>query len=118
MVTPVTATGDLDESAVERLVDFLLAGGVDGIFVVGTTRRGCVCPALVSAAIGRTHRGPVQRRAMVYAGIGDAHPDDVAVGNDYFHAGMDVAVALLRSLFRYRNCYPGSSRFWAGWRAR
>ena len=40
MVTPILANGDLDEPAVDRLVEFLLRGGVDGIFVLGTTGEG------------------------------------------------------------------------------
>jgi 2-dehydro-3-deoxy-D-pentonate aldolase len=93
MVTPVTTTGQLDEPAVERMVDFLLCGGVDGIFVLGTTGEG------VSVPRERRHRlvehtvSCAKHRAKVYAGIGDLHPNDVAAGNEYFHAGADAVVA-------------------------
>jgi dihydrodipicolinate synthase/N-acetylneuraminate lyase len=92
MVTPVTITGELDEPAVDRLTDFLLAGGVDGIFVLGTTGEGVSVPRacrqqLVERAVAR-----VQGRIKVYAGIGDAHPDEVSVGNDFFQAGVDAVV--------------------------
>jgi len=40
MVTLTTASGLLDEPAAGRLLDFLIAGGVDGIFVLGTTGEG------------------------------------------------------------------------------
>lgn len=93
MMTPITASGQLDEPAVGRLVDFLLAGGVDGIFVLGTTGEGAAVPRefrkrMVECAVARA-----ARRARVYAGIGDSYPDDVAVGNEYFHAGADAVVA-------------------------
>jgi dihydrodipicolinate synthase/N-acetylneuraminate lyase len=40
-VTPLTAGGDaLDEPAIEPLVRFMLAGGVDGTFLCGTTGEG------------------------------------------------------------------------------
>lgn len=92
MVTPVTPGGYLDEPAVHRLVDFLIAGGVDGIFVLGTTGEGVSVPRsfrrhLVECAVTRA-----KGRAKVYAGIGDLYPDDVAAGNEYFHAGADVVV--------------------------
>ena len=93
MVTPVTPGGQLDETAVHRLVDFLVAGGVDGVFVLGTTGEGASVPRsfrrhLVECAVARA-----KGRAKVYAGIGDLYPDDVAAGNEYFHAGADVVVA-------------------------
>lgn len=91
MVTPVTKSGSLDEPAVERLVDFLLAGGVDGIFVLGTTGEGASVPQsfrhrLVDRTVAR-----VNHRARVYAGLSDLK--NLAVANDYFHAGADAVVA-------------------------
>ena len=93
MVTPVTASGGLDEAAVERLIDFLVAGGVDGIFVLGTTGEGVAVPRSFRRRLVERTVAQVARRARVYAGIGDSHPKDVAAGNDYFHAGVDAVVA-------------------------
>lgn len=36
MVTPLTATGELDEKGLERLIEHLISGGVLGIFLLGT----------------------------------------------------------------------------------
>ena len=93
MVTPVTARGQLDEPAVDRLVGFLLAGGVDGVFVLGTTGEGVSVPRafrrrLVECAVQRA-----KGRARIYAGIGDLYPHDAAAGNEYLEAGADVIVA-------------------------
>ena len=63
MVTPVTAGGGLDEAAFDRLVDFLLAGGVDGIFVLGTTGEGTSGAALVPPTPGRARGRPGQAAA-------------------------------------------------------
>jgi 4-hydroxy-tetrahydrodipicolinate synthase len=93
MVTPVTPEGRLDEPAVDRLVDFLLAGGVDGIFVLGTTGEGVSVPHSFRRRLVERTVDRVQRRVKVYAGIGDAHPNDLAAGNEYFHAGADAVVA-------------------------
>src|SRR5215831_7529577 len=93
MVTPVTTGGELDEPAVDRLVEFLLAGGVEGIFVLGTTGEAAAVPRasrrrLVERAVAR-----VAGRAKIYAGISDAHPDEVAAGNDFIKIGANVLVA-------------------------
>src|SRR5438552_3137620 len=74
MVTPVTAAGHLDEPAADRLVDFLLAGGVDGIFVLGTTGEGVSVPRTLRRRLVERTVARVRRRAKVYAGIGDTHP--------------------------------------------
>lgn len=35
MITPFTQ-GELDEAEIRRVIDFLIEGGVDGIFLLGT----------------------------------------------------------------------------------
>ena len=37
MVTPLKADGTLDAAGTERLVEHILAGGVHGLFLLGTT---------------------------------------------------------------------------------
>ncbi len=37
MITPLTADGQVNEKALRKLIDFLIAGGVHGIFAIGTT---------------------------------------------------------------------------------
>jgi 4-hydroxy-tetrahydrodipicolinate synthase len=91
MVTPVTRSGTLDEPAVERLVDFLLAGGVDGIFVLGTTGEGVSVPQAFRHRLVECTVAHVKRRAKVYVGLTDLK--NVALANGYFHAGADAVVA-------------------------
>ena len=93
MITPVTATGRLDEAAVDRLVDFLVAGGVDGIFVMGTTGESVSVPHSFRRNLVERTVARVGGRAKVYAGLGDLYPKDVASGNDYFAAGAQAVVA-------------------------
>jgi len=93
MVTPVTADGKLDEPALDRLMDSLLAGGVDGIFVMGTTGEGTTIPrdcrlGLVKHAVAR-----LSGRTKIFAGVSGAHPEEVMAGNDYFRAGVDAVVS-------------------------
>lgn len=93
MVTPITAHGQLDDPAVQRLVDFLLAGGVDGIFVLGTTGESVSVPLSLRRRLVECTVAQVRHRAKVYAGIGDLYPKDVAAANEYFRAGADAVVA-------------------------
>src|SRR5262245_36752304 len=81
MVTPITPDGRLDEPAVARLVEFLVEGGVDGIFVLGTTGEGISVPPTLRCRLVAQAVACVRRRTKVYAGIGDAHPNDLALGN-------------------------------------
>lgn len=93
MVTPVSHGGGLDEVAVDRLVDYLLAGGVNGVFVLGTTGEGVAVPhALRRRLVERTVRR-VQGRALVYAGISGLQPNEAVAGNQYFLVGADAVVA-------------------------
>src|SRR5687767_931022 len=93
MVTPVNSAGGLDEVAVDRLVDYLIAGGANGIFVLGTTGEGVAVPhALRRRLVERAVRR-VQKRALVYAGISGLQPNEAVAGNQYFQVGADVVVA-------------------------
>jgi len=93
MVTPVNHAGGLDEVAVDRLVDFLIAGGVDGIFVLGTTGEGVTVPhGLRRKLVERTVRR-VQGHTLVYAGISGLQPNEAVAGNQYFQVGADAVVA-------------------------
>ncbi|MDE3067139.1 MAG: dihydrodipicolinate synthase family protein [Verrucomicrobiota bacterium] len=93
MITPVTEEGGLDEPALDRLVEFLIAGGVHGIFVMGTTGEGVSIPRRYRRTLVQRTVDRVGGRVRVYAGIGDAHPREIAAGNDYLRAGADAVVA-------------------------
>ncbi len=95
-------------------MDFLLGGGVDGIFVLGTTGEGASVPRTFRRRLVERTVARVQRRAMVYAGIGDLHPDDVAVGNDYFQAGVDVAAGRPPVAFPLQELLPWFQSLLAG----
>jgi dihydrodipicolinate synthase/N-acetylneuraminate lyase len=93
MVTPILANGDLDEPAVDRLIEFLLKGGVDGIFVLGTTGEGESVPKPIRRRLVVRTVDRVRRRTRVYAGLVEPQSEEAAAGNEYFHAGADAVVA-------------------------
>ena len=96
MVTPFTAAGSLDEHAARNMVDFLLEGGVEGIFVLGTTGEAASVPRTARARLVELTVNQVNGQAQVYAGLNDnCLADAVEAGNSYLQAGVDAVVALL-----------------------
>lgn len=94
MVTPVNADGVLDELAVGRIVDFLCAGGVHGVFILGTTGEALAIPAAMRDRLVQLTVERVHGRALVYAGISTGSlPESVAAGNKYLQLGVDAVVA-------------------------
>ncbi len=93
MVTPITASAGLDEPALDRLIDSLLAGGVEGIFVLGTTGEGAHVPRALRRRLLERAVARVRGRAMIYAGLGDMQPGDFAAANEFLKAGADAVVA-------------------------
>ena len=93
MVTPVTAAGLLDEPAAGRLIDFLIAGDVDGIFVLGTTGEGAAVPRATRQRLVELAVAKACGRTLIYAGTGDAPTEGATLGNKFLRAGADVIVA-------------------------
>jgi len=94
MVTPVTASGEIDEPAVDRLIDHLLAGRVTCLFVLGTTGEGPSVPRSVRPRFVQRTVVRVRGRTQVYAGIGDTClADSLANASEYFKAGVNAVVA-------------------------
>jgi dihydrodipicolinate synthase/N-acetylneuraminate lyase len=100
LVTPVDATGALDEAAAVRLVEHLAANGC-GMLVLGTTGEVASLPAglrrrYVELAV-RTAAG----RTPVFACV--AHnclADSIEAGREYLRLGASAVVALLPNYFK------------------
>jgi 4-hydroxy-tetrahydrodipicolinate synthase len=93
MVTPITADGRLDEESVDRLVESLLAGGVNGIFIMGTTGEGEAIPRDYRLRLVKRTVARADGKIRIFAGIGDSHPEEIAAGNDYLRAGVHAVVS-------------------------
>lgn len=93
VATPFTPAGEVDEPALERLLEAQIAGGVAGVFMLGTTGEGAHVPRSLRLRLVEQTVRHVKKRALVYAGIGDTHPEGASSGNEFLQAGADVIVS-------------------------
>jgi dihydrodipicolinate synthase/N-acetylneuraminate lyase len=93
MVTPLRDRDTLDEAGLERLIEHILAGGVHGLFILGTTGEGpSLSYRLRKELIERTCR-QVKGRVPVLVGITDtAFTESVQVARWSGDAGADAVV--------------------------
>jgi 4-hydroxy-tetrahydrodipicolinate synthase len=100
MVSPATPSGDLDEAAAHRLIDWLVEGGVDGVFVLGTTGEAASLPMRARRQLARLAAARVAGRCLVYAGIsGNCLEESIAAGRECLAQGADAVVAHLPAYF-------------------
>ena len=96
MVTPLTMNGELDEPALRRVIDHLVTGGVQGIFVLGTTGEGPSTPHEIRSRLVSVTIEHAAGRAQVYAGIPNTVvSDSVAAAKEYLRRGAAAVVATL-----------------------
>ncbi len=96
MVTPLTAQNELDEAALRRIIDFLVAGGVQGIFVLGTTGEGPSVPREMRARVVHLALEYAGGRVQVYAGIASTvFEETIDAARDYLRRGVTAVVAPL-----------------------
>ena len=112
MVTPFTASGHLDEEAVNRLVSFLIERGVDGFYVGGTTGEGLLqdlgtrCRMVQLVA---DQARPNQTRVIAH--VGACSTDDaVALARGAADVGAD-AVSAIPPVF-YRVSFAGLCEYY------
>ena len=76
MVTPLAAPDRLDVASTKKMVRHLLDGGVDGIFLLGTTGEGPHLPYAVREALVKTVCAAVKGRVPVLVGITETDLED------------------------------------------
>lgn len=100
MISPFTSAGLIDEPAAGRICDHLIAGGVSGIFPLGTTGEAASIHVddrrqLVAAVVKA-----VNKRATVYAGIpSNCFRESVEAAAAYKNLGVDAVVAHMPSYY-------------------
>lgn len=108
MISPLTTGGEVDEAAIDRLVEHMLSAGCTGAFVLGTSGEGpWLTPAQQRQVIGRTVKA-MNGRGVVLAGalepnaqrtiealpaIADLGADAVVIASPYYF-GADAAAQL------------------------
>jgi 4-hydroxy-tetrahydrodipicolinate synthase len=101
LVSPLTARGEIDEESAARLVEYLIAGGVSGIFALGSSGE-CVTLAWprqlqLLRTVVRCARG----RVPVCAGLSSNSLEETFErAGQIADAGADFAVALTPYYFR------------------
>ncbi len=101
MVTPLNAQGELDEPALRRIIDFLVAGGAQGLFVLGTTGEGPSVPREIRSRIVHQVVEHAKGHAQVYAGIpGTVVDDAVDAAREYLRRGVAAVVAPLPGYYQ------------------
>lgn len=76
MVTPLDAKRRLDKKGTKNMVNHLLKGGVDGIFLLGTTGEGPHLSYAIREELVKTVCGLVKGRVPVLVGITETDMDD------------------------------------------
>src|SRR2546430_9830973 len=94
IVTPLRAADLLDEPGLENLVEHLLEGGVNGLFVLGTTGEGPALPYHTRHELVRRVCDQVDGRVPVLVGIMDtAYSEAVELARFADDFGADAVVA-------------------------
>ncbi len=93
MITPLTEKGDLDVAGLEKLIEHLLAGGVHGIFLLGTNGEGpSLTYALRKELISKACK-IIDKRVPILVGITDtSFEGSIDIANYSKEAGADVVV--------------------------
>src|SRR5580693_3531585 len=94
MVTPLRGRDELDVGGLEKLLEHILAGGVSGLFILGTTGEGpSLSYRLRRELIDRVRR-QVNHRVPILVGITDtAFVESVNVARCAADSGADAVVA-------------------------
>ncbi len=99
MVTPVTAKGQLDTAAVEKIIDFFAQNNVAPL-LMGTTGEGNSVSQADGLLFVETAVKAAQGRILIYAGLtGNCVAEQIRQANAYTAAGADVIVATLPTYY-------------------
>ncbi|GAA3118707.1 4-hydroxy-tetrahydrodipicolinate synthase [Kribbella aluminosa] len=94
LVTPLTPEYDVDTASLARLIQYQLAGGVDGVFVLGTSGEGTFLTDEQRQVVLETTVAEVAGQVPVLAGVIDTSTGRVAAHvSAALKAGVDALVA-------------------------
>ncbi|MEJ5260142.1 MAG: dihydrodipicolinate synthase family protein [Anaerohalosphaeraceae bacterium] len=94
IVTPLRSQTEIDGDGLSRLVEHILAGGVHGLFVLGTTGEGPYLSSALRAELVRRVCRQVNRRVPIFVGITDTVvSESAALAHFAAENGADAVVA-------------------------
>jgi len=95
LVTPVTQNGQLDLAALDRLIELQIAGGVDGLLLLGTTGEGPCVPRTLRRPFIERAIATARQRLRIYVNISEnSLADSLAEARGFFSLGADAIAAL------------------------
>lgn len=104
IVTPLTAEGDLDADGLQRLVDFQIEAGVDGIFVLGSTGEAYRLDTEQRRELVERTAAAVNGRVPLYVGVGDITPARTLANAEHAaNAGAGYAVLITPTMLRHSD---------------
>ena len=93
MITPLRGRDELDAAGLERLIEHILAGGVSGLFILGTTGEGPSLSYRLRRELIQRACKQVNRRVPILVGITDtSFIESVNVGRSAADSGADAVV--------------------------
>jgi 4-hydroxy-tetrahydrodipicolinate synthase len=113
LVTPFTATGDVDVDQLRKLVEFQIAGGVRLLVPCGTTGESATMTDEEDQLVIRTTVEVAQGRARVIAGTGS---NSTAAAIEYSKTARDIGADAVLSVAPYYN-KPTQEGLYAHFRA-
>jgi len=95
LVTPIATDGQLDLAALDRLIEFQIAGGVEGLLLLGTTGEGPCVPRPLRRPFIERAVATARHRLRIYVNVAEnALADTLAAMNEFFSSGADAIAAL------------------------
>ena len=93
LVTPLSARDQLDHAGLERLLEHVVAGGVDGVFILGTTGEAPSLSYRLRRELISRVINQIDRRVAVLVGITDtAFVESIELAQHAAAAGADAVV--------------------------
>jgi 4-hydroxy-tetrahydrodipicolinate synthase len=86
LITPLDEHGDPDEASIQRLIDFQIDAGVNGVFVLGSTGEGPLLTSDRKLRVIRATVDAVRGRVPVLAAISHSSPAESVVFGQLAHA--------------------------------
>ncbi|HNQ90083.1 MAG TPA: dihydrodipicolinate synthase family protein [Verrucomicrobiota bacterium] len=95
LVTPITSDGRLDFAALDRLIAFQIAGGVEGLLLLGTTGEGPCVPRSMRRPFIERAVAAARKRVRIYVNVAEnSLADALDSAGESFSLGADAMAAL------------------------